>query len=234
MFIGTVTLLLGLALTPVPRRIARLFSLLALALLLAAGTGPLPSLVLDFLQTDPPLAKVEWRERNVIIVVGFGTLKWRDTDFVGLPPLGFSRVLETARLYHDCRERAPFCKILTSGGDPSRTGLPEADAMARDLAALGIPLADVLTDPMSSNTFLNAQFSRHALESIVPDRVVLVTSGFHLRRAVYHFGKVFPGVIGAPADRLSVGWSIWPNARNLDWLEVGLHELFGIYWYNLR
>ncbi len=64
--------------------------------------------MLDFLQKDPPLDKVEWRERNVIVVIGFGTLKWRDTDFVGLPPIGFARFLETARLYHDCRERASF------------------------------------------------------------------------------------------------------------------------------
>jgi uncharacterized SAM-binding protein YcdF (DUF218 family) len=234
MFTGLLSCLFLAALLPLPARARWAAGALGLTLFILAGTGPLSSLVLDHLQTDPPLAKVEWRERNVIIVIGFGTLRWHGTDFIGLPPLGYGRVLEAARLYHDCKERASYCKILASGGDPSRTGVPEADVMARDLAAIGIPLADVLADGLSSNTYLNAQFSRTRLESIVPDRVILVTSGFHLRRAVYHFGKVFPGVIGAPADRLSVGWSLWPNARNLDWLEVGLHELIGIYWFNLR
>ena len=234
MFTGLLTLLFLAALLPIPARARTAAGAVGLLLLVLAGTGPLSSVVLDSLQTDPPLAKVEWRERNVIIVIGFGTLKWRDVDFVGLPPLGYGRVLEAARLYHDCKSRAPYCKILASGGDPSRTGKPEAEIMARDLAAIGIPLADVLSDPTSSNTYLNAQFSRRRLESIVPDRVILVTSGFHLRRAVANFAKVFPGVIGAPADRLSVKWSLFPKARNLDWLEVGLHELVGIYWFNLK
>ncbi len=108
--------------------------------------------------------------------------------------------------------------------------------MARDLAAIGVPLADVLTDPSSSNTYLNAQFSRKSLESIRPDRNHTRHLGLSFADArVYHFGKVFSRRnrrARRPAQR---GLVEFGRARaNLDWLEVGLHELFRIYWYNLR
>jgi uncharacterized SAM-binding protein YcdF (DUF218 family) len=59
--------------------------------------------------------------------------------------------------------------------------------MATLLSELGVPRDAILLEPSSRNTYQNAVNTRAILEVQGIDRVLLVTSAFHMRRAVAAF-----------------------------------------------
>jgi uncharacterized SAM-binding protein YcdF (DUF218 family) len=81
--------------------------------------------------------------------------------------------------------RAP--RLLLSGG-PSTPPVVEADVMAEYAQAHGVPAQAILRERASHDTIENARFSvallRNALGLKRAPRVVLVTSDYHLSRAV--------------------------------------------------
>jgi len=110
--------------------------------------------------------------------------------------------------------------------------------LMRDLAvAMGIPQQRIVMETESLNTqehpirlkamgFLDSE-----------SRLVVVTSPWHLRRALIEFRRVFPDVSAAPSyffsPELSEKLVVWlPMLRQLD-LSTMLHEYAGILWYGL-
>jgi uncharacterized SAM-binding protein YcdF (DUF218 family) len=92
----------------------------------------------------------------------------------------------------------------------------------------------------SINTRENAIFSYQTLAPRGVRRILLVTSAMHMPRAVGAFRKAGFQVIAAPAD-FHAGWdqpdilSRWfPNAGNLLYAGLALHEWVGIATYRLR
>eukprot|EP00413_Alexandrium_margalefii_P029534 CAMPEP_0204569312 /NCGR_PEP_ID=MMETSP0661-20131031/37673_1 /ASSEMBLY_ACC=CAM_ASM_000606 /TAXON_ID=109239 /ORGANISM="Alexandrium margalefi, Strain AMGDE01CS-322" /LENGTH=304 /DNA_ID=CAMNT_0051577407 /DNA_START=23 /DNA_END=935 /DNA_ORIENTATION=+ len=98
----------------------------------------------------------------------------------------------------------PDAIVVTTGGDPARTGVSEASVMARLLEReLGerTPPAKLVLEDQSQTTVGNALFTAPLLASHIPratsdscvDTVVveLVTSDFHMPRAMYFFETVF-------------------------------------------
>lgn len=82
---------------------------------------------------------------------------------------------------------------------------PEADAGRRFLTAFGIAPDRLLLDDKSRNTEENAQFAK-ALAAPAPGQVwLLVTSAYHMPRAVGLFRKAGFEVIPWPADYLASG-----------------------------
>jgi uncharacterized SAM-binding protein YcdF (DUF218 family) len=66
-------------------------------------------------------------------------------------------------------------------------GVTEAEIIARELQEIGVPREDVILENKSKNTFQNAQFSAAIIQEQKPDYAVLVTSGFHMKRALKYF-----------------------------------------------
>lgn len=91
---------------------------------------------------------------------------------------GADRVWEAARLFH--RGTAP--KIIASGGRPDATAVQsEAEAMRALLLDLGVPASAIVVEDRSRNTIENLRFVR---ELAGGERVALVTSGYHMARAL--------------------------------------------------
>lgn len=86
-------------------------------------------------------------------------------------------------------------KILISGGSTNlffmtAEILHEGQEGIRFLQLAGVPTRDMLWETQSRNTYENAQFSARVLRrTFHTDRCVLVTSAFHLRRALGCFTK---------------------------------------------
>lgn len=76
-------------------------------------------------------------------------------------------------------------RLLMSGGTAEDGGPSAADGMAALARSLGVPEQAVLTETRSRSTLQNALFSLPLLEGT--DRLVLVTEGFHLPRALASF-----------------------------------------------
>jgi uncharacterized SAM-binding protein YcdF (DUF218 family) len=226
--------LLALGLLLLARRRMRAgwcFSLLAVAWLFFAGCGPLTGMLLEHLQAgfSPDVAR--WGQRNVIILLGAGTVRG-ETGVVEPGLYANGRILRAAQLYHACKATGAECKLEVSGGDAMKLKQSEADVYAISLDRLGVPRGDLLLEGRSMNTFQNAQFSRPLLVAYGADKVVLVSSAVHLRRVgLYfaHFGIRGESVRG---DYVRARYDWLPTSENLFFADFAIHEYVGVARYH--
>ncbi|HUC96194.1 MAG TPA: YdcF family protein [Candidatus Saccharimonadales bacterium] len=100
--------------------------------------------------------------------------------------------------------------LIFSGAAQDKSG-PSNAAVMKDLAiADGVPSASIYIDENSATTGQNAKntqtiFSQHDIK-----KVILVTSGYHQRRASLEFNKQAKGVVilNSPAQN-DKDWSFW-------------------------
>ncbi len=104
----------------------------------------------------------------------------------GEPSLTLRTRLSAAR---ECWARTSGVEVLVSGGR-LWWGSAEASVMRRELLASGIPDASLITELCSLNTRENARYCRRIAVARAFRRVALVTSDFHMNRAVRHFRAV--------------------------------------------
>jgi uncharacterized SAM-binding protein YcdF (DUF218 family) len=106
------------------------------------------------------------------------------------------RIFQAVTLY----KKGKVKKILISGdsGYITERGLKEAKRLKEILVTWGIPATDIITEEKSKNTHENAKFSVELLRKSYPElkRVLLVTSGMHMKRSLACFKK--EGVICSP------------------------------------
>lgn len=85
------------------------------------------------------------------------------------------------------------------------------------------------------NTWQNAQFARPILRQYGADRVLLVSSGIHLRRSLLYFAHFGIDPVPMRADYLRARLLPLPLAYNFTLTDFALHEYVGIaryYVYN--
>lgn len=112
---------------------------------------------------------------------------------------GADRITHAVNLYHAGKVK----KVLFTGGnarlfeDPNRDNNPIFDFYAM----CGIAPEDIIIESTSRNTRENASYVKALLETLgTSGKVILITSGFHMRRAEGCFRKVGIEVTGFPTD----------------------------------
>lgn len=194
---------------------------------LLGGTPFVPSFLLSRLQVYPRLEQGDWTKRTAIFLLGAGGTR-RSGGAVTSSTFGFSRVFEAARLFHDCSSSGGFCVVVPCGGDALGLGITEAEIMKRELVAVGVPEAAIISESRSRNTFQNALFGREAVAGMGFESLVLVTSGVHMARAMKFFTHFGLDVLPAPSDQLQAVRSFVPVAMNFFVMDLSVHELLGI------
>jgi uncharacterized SAM-binding protein YcdF (DUF218 family) len=113
------------------------------------------------------------------------------------------RFIQIALLY----KKGHIKRIVACGGQNGfvkERNFTEAGFIKSQLTDLGIPDSAILMEDRSRNTIENARFAKEILErnGIANNRIILVTSAFHMPRAAATFEKAgfsvrpFPAVIG--------------------------------------
>ena len=127
-------------------------------------------------------------------------------------------------LYRECKASGSDCKLEVSGGDARHIGESEAAVYAAALERMGVAPADLLLEPRSMNTWQNAQFSAPLLHGYRAQRVLLVSSAIHLRRASLYFAHF--GIVATPvrSDWLKECMQWWPLSWNFAVTDLALHE----------
>src|SRR3569833_1053593 len=203
-------------------------------LFFAVGCGPLPDELLKQLQsgyeTQPPPA---WQPRAAIVVLGAGVLCVSGTAAVEVPLQAYGRVAKGLELYLQCKHAGKACTLIVSGGDAYEVGVSEAKVYGDQLLKLGVDPSDLVLEGRSLNTWLNAQFCAAWLDEHPEDQVILVTSGFHLRRGALYFEHF--GVRALPVRSDFVGAAVrpWPQAYNFLLMDLALHEYAGLWRYRI-
>ena len=111
--------------------------------------------------------------------------------------------------------------------------------MQEILQVMGVPEDVIVTEEASRDTYENALYSRTVLESRGINRILLVTSAYHMRRAEAVFRAQGFEVIPSPTDyqRLVAPPLIprWlPMVDDLDRTSRAIHEYVGYFSYSLR
>ncbi|MCD6048292.1 MAG: hypothetical protein K0S08_1939 [Gammaproteobacteria bacterium] len=176
---------------------------------------------------------IQWQNSNAIVLLGAGEEKLPGTDQVEPLSIAYARIFEAVKLYENCKSSQRICKIITSGGDPLNTGKTEADVYAQKLIMLGVNPQDILLESNSKNTYQNALFTKQLLQQVCLANVALVTSAWHMRRAVLFFHQA--GVLVSPAvsDYFVAKAGIIPSSYNLILTDLMLHEYLGIVQFHL-
>ena len=126
----------------------------------------------------------------------------------------------------------PNSKIITSGYEGNRK-IPEAVKTANLLQAIGIPKKDIIIHSTPKDTKDEAIKIKQFLGTT---KFILVTSAYHMPRALALFKKEGLNPIPAPANFLIQDGkiSIVPNAGSLFKTRIAWHEYLGLLWAKIR
>jgi uncharacterized SAM-binding protein YcdF (DUF218 family) len=174
---------------------------------------------------------------DVIIMLGGGGYdRAPDLSGRGAPNASsMERLVTAARLY-----RRLGVPILLSGGKVEPTDVPIARISKRFLIDLGVPPESILLEDQSRDTYENALFSKKLCTRHGLVHPLMVTSGYHIRRAVFCFEQVGMRVTPVPC-----GLTTWPGqaytlrellpaAESMQATSAALHEWLGLLYYHLR
>lgn len=106
-----------------------------------------------------------------------------------------NRLLTCLQLYRNLH-----LPMIVSGGQVYQTTGPEARIAKMTLMGAGVPNQKIILEGASLNTTENAKFTKRLLDKYHFRQPILVTSAFHMPRAVRQFTKAGVAVIPYPAD----------------------------------
>ena len=201
-------------------RAARLCLSLALLGLFIIGFFPLGDRLADGLERQFPAWKDDGRPVNGVIVLGGridvgASTAW---DALALNGAG-NRLIAMA----DLARRYPGAKIVFSGGSGElfSSELSESDIVERHSAELGIAPGRILIERRSRNTKENAEYTKAMLTPAPGERWLLVTSAWHMPRAMGLFRKA-----GWTVEAYPTGWISAPGHSGSTFLtEASSHWL---------
>ncbi len=125
-------------------------------------------------------------DRCVIVVLGSP-----NDEHGNLSSMARERLTLAAESYF----RRPESHMLLTGGFGAHFNAsprPHAEHARSFLVALGVPESTFADFALSNNTIEDALLALPIVEDLCARRLLVVTSGFHVPRARYLFGRVFP------------------------------------------
>jgi uncharacterized SAM-binding protein YcdF (DUF218 family) len=136
--------------------------------------------------------------------------------------------------------RFPQAKIVFSGGDGALAyrGLTEAEVVRRFFLEMGIDLSRVIFEDRSRTTYENAVFTKEVLGPRPGEHWLLVTSAFHMPRALDAFRAVGFEVTPWPVDYRTRGYQDlirFPPRPSEGWrrIDLAVKEWIGLIAYRL-
>ena len=169
---------------------------------------------------------------DVVVVLGSGaTLSSPDLSGSGnLSGSAANRLLTAARI-----NKKTGLPIIFTGGQVFKTSGNEAEIAKRQLLDLGLSENAVIMENKSLNTTENANFTKVLLTKYNYTKPILLTSAFHMYRAVINFNNAgIKNLEIYPCDystnkKLSMDFnSFVPSSSSLSSSSLALHEYLGV------
>ena len=185
-----------------------------------------------FAATDKPA------DPFAIVVLGSGAQKilgWEGRVDV-MTDIEAARVLEASRVFS---LTGPVL-VISSGGSPSPDDDSEPSGlnMRDELVRLGVPESRIIVEVESANTREEARIVTPILRDRGIERIVLVTSDSHMRRALgifrVHGWDAVPAI--APDPNFQSPWRFWlmPSGAGLELSRQVSREVLGLPYYWAR
>jgi uncharacterized SAM-binding protein YcdF (DUF218 family) len=208
-----------------------------LVALLAIGATPIGAKMIEPLEDRFPQPPPDMPAPYGLIILG-GVIN----DEMGLARgqislgEGASRLTQAVTL----ARRFPDARIVYAGGNSSLGGAQSDEATdgRKLLIALGVDAQRITIETRSRNTDENARFTRDILQPLASQRWLLVTSAWHMPRAMGLFRKAGFNVVAFPVDYRSEGglgdWRFSSEPTGgLRVFDLAAHEWAGLLFYRL-
>jgi uncharacterized SAM-binding protein YcdF (DUF218 family) len=212
-------------------RAATSFLLLSFSAALLTASQPVADLLIDPLESRYAVVLDTSRFAATgpvyIVVLGSGFRRNENLPITAtIDETGLSRIVEGIRLF----KQTPDSILVLSGG--SVDGLNSAALGYRTLALeMGVPISSTLTFDEPTDTGEEIEVIRNRLGG---KSILLVTSAFHMPRAVALAHRAGLSVVPAPTGHLSGGKEKWrwrklvPSGSAIRKSELALHEYLGL------
>ncbi len=209
---------------------SRFFLLAGLGVLAALGSGAVAQRLVAPLERQFPVPAPEVRAQAAVVLAGTVDLarsSLERVEFYDRP----ERIIEGARLVREGRAR--WLVISGGSGDPFLPEATEAEFLAAFARQLGVDPAAVILQKQSRTTHEDAQLTARLLRDRGIERFFLVTSAFHLPRAVGCFRQAGLEPIPFPVDYRATPSRVTPlhylpQAWALELSTLAVHEYLGI------
>ncbi len=189
------------------------------------------------LETVPPLpqASIKKLDNDVIIILA-GGIQSRAKEYNNKPDVGYFTLLRLR--YGAYLQKQTGLPVIVTGGI-ERNGTTEAELMKEVLQQEFEISADVFVEQQSTSTMENARFSKVIMSRHNFTRPLLVTSAFHMPRALLAFKAEINNITPAPMGFMHseidyIPGDFIPNSKSLWQNYLALHELIGYGWYKIR
>ena len=205
-------------------------SLLSAVIFYLLSIQPVSNMLLIPLETSYPVPSAKTIGKpSAIVVLSSGAYN-RHT----LGGDSFNRLFEGFKLYK--RYRVP---IIVSGGRATST-FSITKIMRKILVDIGVKKHYVITEDKSNDTFENALYVLRICRMRNFRRIILVTSAYHMPRAMFLFNNYKSGVkiIPYPTDfKTDLRYNIYGYFPQLGYLSISmeaLHEYAGYAYYYVK
>ncbi len=209
----------------------------SIVLLAIFGLSPLGNaIILPLEQRFPPWDAARGAPAGIIVLGGaFETVVAATRADIPL-----NEAAERMTVSAELARRYPAARIVFSGGVGALMfeGPPEGELARRFYAGLGIAPERVTIEDSSRDTAENARFTKVLADPRPGERWLLVTSAYHMPRAVGAFRRVGFAVEAYPVDYRTRGWedlgrpfaSLGDGLRRSD---TAMREWVGLLFYRL-
>lgn len=218
-------------------RLARIAALLTLGFVLLVSLFPIGDLLLRPLEGRYPVAPTISAPRGIIVLGGGESIA--RSAFWGRPEMNdgaerFTAAMALARQY-------PDAQILFTGGNGALHDLgsmaPGADIAEMFFIEQGLPHEQLILEASSRNTVENATYSFDMVQPASTETWILVTSAFHMPRAMASFTRAgWTNITPWPVDFRSAAIEPrpkWAFANHLQTLDTALREYLGLLVYRI-
>jgi uncharacterized SAM-binding protein YcdF (DUF218 family) len=155
--------------------------------------------------------------------------------------IGFNRSVDRLMQALQLYRNGYIKKIILSGGDATirQEGYKESQILKDFLIRLGFPAEDILIEPFSKNTHENAKNIMHLFSKQDKPDFIIITSAFHMRRALDCFKKEGHVPDYFVADRYSgkrkydIDHLLAPNPGAMAAWSMLIHEMTGYLIYDI-
>ncbi|WP_455209334.1 YdcF family protein [Kaarinaea lacus] len=230
--------LLGIGISLIWKKLGLWVASLSLVGLLLCSLPAVAALLVDSLQTDPPIVEGELKKSLAqvdAVVVLAGGRRTAAEEFGDDTVSGYS--LERVR-YAAWIVKRTGLPLIVSGGRVHNEASSEAQLMRNVLQKEFIVIVDYVEES-SSTTFENAKYTAQFLKQNDLRKIALVTHAWHMPRATAAFDYFGIQVIPAPTafygrHATSQYDDYLPSAEALKYSGLAFHEILGQWWYEIR
>jgi uncharacterized SAM-binding protein YcdF (DUF218 family) len=219
------------------RRLASWLVVTSLVLIAFAGLSPLGNLlILPLEQRFPPWEATRGPPDGIVVLGGAVSPDVSAARGVVALNGAATRIIAAAEL----ARRYPNARVIYSGGSNALFSdrIAEAPFAVQELETLGVAHDRITAEEQSRNTVENAVFSRLIAQPKPGERWLLVTSAFHMPRAIAAFRAA-----GFPVEAYPVDWQtrgpidatrlFGSLSEGLGRTDIAVHEWLGLLSYRL-